>query len=231
MLLSDLNPYIYQFYFNFIAFFQNLSYPMEFHGSDYGGYKVSGKGLNDQSTVYSFGVGKDITFDLSLIQKYGLNVYAFDPTPDSIQWLEKQKLPEKFHSFEYGISNFNGKMKFYPPENPEYVSFSVIKRDNGRQYIEVHCRTLKTIMNELGHGSIDILKMDIEGSEYDIIDDIIHNSISVGQICVEFHHRFDSVGFERTLSAINALKEKGYQIASVLHNCQEITFINKTWNK
>ena len=46
-------------------------------------------------TIYSFGVGEDVSFDLCLldyIDKYKLGsgkVYAFDPTPKSINWAKK----------------------------------------------------------------------------------------------------------------------------------------------
>jgi len=36
--------------------------------------------LNEQSIVYSLGVGDLIDFDLDLINDYGLTVHAFDPT-------------------------------------------------------------------------------------------------------------------------------------------------------
>lgn len=37
------------------------------------------KGIDEQSVVYSFGAGKDISWDLALIKKYGLTIHAFDP--------------------------------------------------------------------------------------------------------------------------------------------------------
>ena len=40
--------------------------------------------LGSDSIVYSFGVGEDVTFDLALIDRYGMTVHAFDPTPKSI---------------------------------------------------------------------------------------------------------------------------------------------------
>jgi FkbM family methyltransferase len=40
-------------------------------------------------------------------------------------------------------------------------------------------KTLKDIMNELGHEHIDVLKMDIEGSEYDVLENILNENISV----------------------------------------------------
>ena len=40
----------------------------------------------------------------------------------------------------------------------------------GEKYIDVNVKKLRSIMNELGHTRIDLLKMDIEGSECDVIE-------------------------------------------------------------
>ena len=34
---------------------------------------------------------------------------------------------------------------------------------------------------------IDLLKLDIEGAEYDVIDDVLNEKLSIKQICLEFH--------------------------------------------
>ena len=38
-------------------------------------------------------------------------------------------------------------------------------------------RNLETICNELGHSKIDVIKMDIEGSEYDIIPNLLNMNL------------------------------------------------------
>ena len=43
----------------------------EWYGSEYGGFYVCPSLLNSQSVVYSFGVGEDISFDKSIIEKHG----------------------------------------------------------------------------------------------------------------------------------------------------------------
>jgi len=49
-------------------------------------------------------------------------------------------------------------------------------------------------MRELRHASIDLLKMDIEGAEYDVLADMISQRIPVKQLLVEFHHRWPQIG-------------------------------------
>jgi len=40
-------------------------------------------------------------------------------------------------------------------------------------------------MNELGHRKIDLLKIDMEGAEYKVIESIIEDRLDIGVIFVE----------------------------------------------
>src|SRR5438046_2176505 len=55
-------------------------------------------------TVYSVGVGYDVSFDLDMITEFGAEVHTFDPTPLSRKWLAGQELPRQFHFLPYGLA-------------------------------------------------------------------------------------------------------------------------------
>jgi len=195
-------------------------------GSDYGGWDVVTTNINTHSVVYSFGVGEDASFDIALIHKYDLTVHAFDPTPKSIEWVKRQKFPGNFIMHDYGIAGFDGIVTFYPPENPDHVSHTILERPSTKtKAISVSVKKLSTIMQELGHDHIDILKMDIEGAEYDVIKDIYKSDIRPGQILIEFHHRFPGVGIKKTRDAIGIIRSMGYQLFSVSATDAEYCFI------
>jgi FkbM family methyltransferase len=196
-------------------------------GSEYGGWTICPQLINKDSVIYSFGIGEDISFDLSMIEKFRVVVHAFDPTPRSINWIKKQNLPGHFKVHEYGISNYDGTANFYPPKNPDHISHSIMVRPETRsQAITVHVYQLSTIIKMLGNEEIDVLKMDIEGAEYAVIKNIIENKIAIKQLCVEFHHFFDNINFDQTEGAIRLLNENGYQIFDVSPRGCEISFIN-----
>ena len=67
----------------------------EFLGSDYGGWCICPENLTADSVVYSFGVGEDISFDLALIERFGLRVMLLIPTPERSPGLP-QSLPDIF---------------------------------------------------------------------------------------------------------------------------------------
>ena len=200
-----------------------------FLGSKYGGWWVCPSGFSPSSIIYSFGVGDDISFDLAMIERYKVQVYAFDPTPRSIKWLQSQKLPELFHFFDYGLAKFDGTAKLYPNTKPNSRrnSHSLLRRRTGEaKGLDVQFHRLKTIMNELGHEKIDVLKMDIEGAEYEVIDDLLVSQINIGQILVEFHHnKFQKIGVADTKKAIRKLQGSGFKLFSVSEKQVEFSFI------
>lgn len=185
---------------------------------------VCPRGLSTSSVVYSMGVGEDISFDLALIGRFGLQVHAFDPTPRSIEWLQTQAVPPEFVFHAYGVANFDGNCAFLPPENPAHVSHTIVTRESSRPAIEVPVHRLETIMTMLGHNQIDLLKMDIEGAEYGVLADMLASQIPVHQLLVEFHHRWPEIGVERTAQAIRALNETGLRIFNVSTSGEEYSF-------
>lgn len=161
-----------------------------------------------------------------MIERFGVNIFAFDPTPKSIEWIKRQKLPPEFHFFEYGIAGYDGTATFFPPENPEHVSYTLLDRPKtADKAIEAEVYRLETIIKRLGHDKIDILKMDVEGAEYGVIDDLIASGVTVDQLLVEFHHRFENVGIPKTKRAIKALNQHGFKIFYVSPNYEEYSFI------
>lgn len=197
----------------------------EFHGTHYGGWSIKKNSIDENSIVYSFGVGTDISFDIALIEKYNSDIYAFDPTPKSINWIKEQKLPDKFHFLDYGIAANDGTITFFAPDNSSHVSYTTVDGVYKTKPYEGQVKKIATIMRELNHDHIDIFKMDIEGTEYQVIDDLISSGIKPNQILIEFHHRFTGIGIDKTLDTIKKLNDYGYRVFKVSDSNEEISFI------
>ena len=59
---------------------------MERLGTKYGGWILpTNTTLNENSIIYSAGVGEDISFDLLLQNKYNCKIFLIDPTKRSIK--------------------------------------------------------------------------------------------------------------------------------------------------
>ena len=205
--------------------------PLMWCGNDYGGFYISP--LSKMKNVYSFGVGTDISFDLAIIEKFNVEIFAFDPTPKSIDWIKNKGEIRNFRFYPIGLSNFDGKTEFHLPKNPEYVSGSAFLYDGVKtEAVSVEMKRLSTIMSELEHEFIDVLKLDIEGSEFDVIEDILKEGMAFKQLCIEFHSRFFINGAKKLKSIIKLLNQNGYLICAVpkftpFDEC--ITFIKKDY--
>ena len=203
-----------------------VRYPTTRLGSTYGGWEIIAESLISESIVYSFGVGTDISFDLALIDRFGVTVHAFDPTPQSVAWVRKQSVPHRFILHEFGLADFDGEVSFNPPENPDHISHTALDRpETEEQSFRVPVKQLSTILAELGHTRIALMKMDIEGSEYRVIEFLGRTDIRPVQLLIEFHHRFQGVGLKETQRSLQQLRQMGYKLFSVSESGEEFGFV------
>jgi FkbM family methyltransferase len=204
-----------------------LQIPKENHGSEYGGWTIEKDSLTSKSIVYAFGVGEDITFDLSIIKKYDCNVLAYDPTPRVHDWLSTQRLPSQFVFFPVGIAKEDALVKFFMPEIETHISHSSQPSKADAHFLELPVKRLSTIMEEQEHSLIDVLKLDIEGFEYGVIDDILATQIPIRQFLVEFHHGMYGFSKEETEQAVAKLTNAGYQLFFASDVGREFSFIKR----
>ncbi|MDQ7034160.1 MAG: FkbM family methyltransferase [Anaerolineae bacterium] len=112
------------------------------------------------------------------------------------------------------------------PRDPDHVSHTILyKQETAAQGFDAPFKRVITIAKELGHSHIDILKLDIEGAEYDVIDDVLKSGVSVGQILIEFHHRFAGLSIRKTINTTKKLQKHGYKLFHVSDTADELSFI------
>lgn len=198
-------------------------------GTDYGGWPLLTAQTPRNPLIYSFGVGEDISFDLAAIDRFGATLHAFDPTPRSRKWIEAQTLPEAFHFHPIGLGSEDGEAEFFAPEVDAHVSFSAqpAAQSDPALAIRAPIKRLSTIAAELATGKPDVLKMDIEGFEYGVLDDLIEGSLRPAQLLVEFHHRMYGIPNSRTLDQIERLRAAGYRIFHVSDSGHEYGLVHQ----
>ncbi len=183
-------------------------------------------GLKKESVIYSVGIGNDISFESGLIQRFGCEIHAFDPTSLSRQWLSQQKTPKGFHAHPWGLAHFDGEANFRLPPTHS-ISFSLCPEVAGTADHRAEVRRLSTLRNALGHAHIDLLKIDIEGAEFEVIDDLVSEAPHIRQLLIEFHARLRSKeGEALTYKAIEKLRGAGYRLFHVSRRQLEFGFIN-----
>lgn len=179
-------------------------------GTNYGGWFIPSKFLNSESVCYCVGAGEDISFDVSLAKNYGSKVFIFDPTPRAIEHFDElKKLTEKgekmpinnsnkefYHLdssdltkikfFEFGIWDKEEIIRFYAPQNPAHVSYSILNLQKTNKFFEAKVKPISSIMQSLNHKKISLLKLNVEGAEYNIINSIVNENIDIDIFCIVF---------------------------------------------
>lgn len=194
-------------------------------GSDYGGWTVVPRLLCADSIVYSVGIGSDISFDRAMIERFGCRIDAFDPTPMACDWIARQVLPPQFRFHAIGLADKDETVGFALPLQEGWDSFSLPAQGSTEELVQCPVRRLETLMGDLGHDRIDLLKMDIEGFEYGVIDDILAGPIRPVQWQIEFHHAMMHFTADQTRRAVDQLRAAGYRLFDVSNVGQEYAFV------
>ena len=214
---------------------------MESLGTNYGGWSIpKDANLNNNSIIYSGGVGEDMSFDLKLEDKYKCKIFLIDPTQRAIKHYEEVKefyntkinnftgniqadylyniidLHPDFDNYTYinkGLYKEKSKLKFYKQTNPNYVSQSLVKNMYGNDYDEVEVDSIKNIMKTYNHSKIDLLKLDIEGSEIDVLNQMLDDEIYPKYLCIEFDLLLKKKDPNQlTQKLVKRLQENNYKI-------------------
>lgn len=82
-------------------------------------------------------------------------------------------------------------------------------------------------MQQLGHSRIDLLKMDIEGAEYQVFEDLATDMPPIGQIAVEFHHWLPEHTDDQTHAALKTLQRQGFDVFAITDSGREYSLIAK----
>ena len=168
--------------------------------------------LSKNSIVYSGGVGSNIALELELIKKYNSKIFVFDPSPMGEETMSNIK-NSNIKFYPIGLANKSGK-KYYEEEysrkkgNKKKASYKIsLKGDNFFQ-----CTSISDFFKKNNHEKIDLLKIDIEGFEYGVLEDIFKNKIPVNQIILEFHGWMKRIPKKLDKIAKKKLKEEGYKL-------------------
>jgi FkbM family methyltransferase len=179
--------------------------------------------------VFGLGVGNNVDFELALIRDHAAIVDTFDPTPFSNQWLGARALPASFRHHPWAVVASDGPVlleqrKAVRPGSAPMLSVVAGGRP-GAEAVAAEGYRLSTIVHRLASPVPDLLRMDIEGAEYAVIDDMLASGFLPQQLLVEFHHRFPEVGLDATRRAVRGLRAAGYRIAAVSDTGREVTFL------
>lgn len=144
-----------------------------------GGYLVEKNSIKNSKTLISFGIEGDWSFESHFKSHNNIKIFAYDFTLNNHFWSRHPKdLQSSFKDF---FTNKNGNYFF-----PKKIGKTGIK------YFEKISLEIPDIFNNLefnyfGGTKPFFFKIDIEGSEYRILDDLINYKEDIEGIVIEFH--------------------------------------------
>jgi FkbM family methyltransferase len=178
-------------------------------GTSYGGWKIPGDLIGRSWVCYCIGAGGDISFDLALIHNYGAAVRAFDPVARYVELaIETSRDEPSFSIRQLAIATSDGPIRMQVTHDQRSRSVSPAGLYDSHDFIELPGRTLPSVMAEVGDRQIDLLKLDIEGGEYDVIPTLDLQALGVKIFAAQLHHN----GSVRNARALIAhLGRSGYE--------------------
>lgn len=208
-------------------------------GSHYHGYYIPDHFLNRNSVCYCIGAGEDISFDTELVVRYGAQVFIFDPAPEGRNHYDKlneavagggtltigsrpftyrisKSQLDSIRYIETGLWDRETKIKFYKATLDNYASHSIELFSHSDTYFEAPVDRLSNLMKKLNHPTVDLVKMEIEGAEYVVLQTIIEDKPDVKMILVEFDELFHAKDFRylfRIKKTTEGLLKAGYVLA------------------
>ena len=150
-----------------------------------GGYLVNKDDITKSKKLLSFGINDDWSFEEHFLSINNCQLYGYDNSVNE-EMLKSKNLQEQHKEFFQGTKH--------------HISKNVGKYDAEDEI------SFKTLLKDK---DFDVfLKCDIEGSEYDILDDIIINTKLFSAIVMEFHDINDPAKFNELYNFISKIDQK-----------------------
>lgn len=179
--------------------------------------------LGPTSTVLDLGCNKG-AFIRSMRQTYGCRCFAVEPNP---RLFERLSLMSDIHAFNYAVAGCAGEVDFCLTENHEASSIVRDTSDCRGETVKVKTIGLAALLEQMDVEYVDLLKVDIEGAEIEMFDEMPDSiAPAFGQLTVEFHD-FRGVpvsAIERVSKKLGRLGYAGIKFSR--HTYGNVWFVN-----
>jgi FkbM family methyltransferase len=174
------------------------------------------------SRVIDVGCSYEADFSMIMIGRHGATALAVDPTRKHAEALRKleEKNKGRFTYLPFAVSKQDGTTTFHESRSnesgslmPDHVN---VLTDETVTY-DVQTVSLVSLLAYAGGGEIDILKLDTEGAEFDLLNEVSRDDLRpFKQLFIEFHHHaVAKYSKSDTQRIVNRITEFGYRPYSV----------------
>jgi FkbM family methyltransferase len=193
-------------------------------GTRYGGWWVDQRAVAADPLLIDCGLGLDISFPTAFLARFGGTVVGIDPNPESLRYC-RANCPTGMEIWDGAFWLRAGEsMTFHLPRGREQlplgadgVSGSLI---DSHSYVAAGDRivttttSLEEVLARKGRAGCDVLKLDIEGAEYDVLADLCDRGLiaRTRQLLVEFHDGETHHVLAETEAMIRRLEQAGFEL-------------------
>lgn len=162
--------------------------------------------INEKSVVFDLG-GYKGQWASDIFSKYCCNVYVFEPVMAFYETIKKRfQHNKKIRTFPFGLAEENKKVLLSVDKDRS----SMFKGSDEGEAIVLH--SFKEFLGTHQIRNIDLIKINIEGAEYDLLDFIIEEGLQtrISNIQVQFHDFVPDA--EKRIKGIQKMLETTHEV-------------------
>ena len=160
-------------------------------GSDHdGGYLVDPKSIEQSNALIALGIGRNWSFEKDFLERKSVRIHAYDYSIGLGYWIK--------HFLKRVLAVLIGRFSAPFDAVKLFLEFRTFFKDSAVLYLEKvgtapGCDTnLKKALDRLDRAPL-FLKVDIEGYEYQILEEIIRCKDDLTGLVIEFHSVSDNI--------------------------------------
>lgn len=192
-------------------------------GTKYGGWWLFAPAVSRDPLLIDCGLGVDISFPRAFLERFGGRAVGIDPNPAALDY-SRAHCPAGMEVHAAAFWKEAGEaLEFHLPRPPselpqgaDGVSGSLLASHGytGAASLEVRTTSLAETLAQAGRPECDVLKLDIEGAEYDVLRSLCESGEvrRARQLLVEFHHHCTDRTLEDTRACLAQLGASGFAL-------------------
>ena len=178
-------------------------------GTAYGGWRIPLDLVDGSWTCWCIGAGGDVSFDLALAER-GAAVRVVEPVEHFADQARGDLAPfPSAQVFHAALTPTDGPVRMGRHHQEHSRSLSNAGLYESSVWVDVPGRSLPSLLAEAGDQRVELLKLDVEGAEYDLIPQLDLEGLGVRVFSTQLHHtRTAKAGLE----LVEHLAERGYRL-------------------
>jgi FkbM family methyltransferase len=194
-------------------------------GTRYGGWWVDCGRVGSNPLLIDAGLGEDISFPVAFLQRFpGSRVIGVEPNPRSLAYCRAHPQSGMEILERAFWTTADETLTFHLPRPPEAlpkgadgVSGSLVGTHEyveGGNTLTVHTVDLATVLAHAGAKDCAVLKLDVEGAEYAVLQQLCASGDirRASQVLIEFHHRVTHHTQVETDATVAQLRASGFTL-------------------